>query len=187
MNDETHRATTIIVAVASSPQLLCVETNRRPFLDKKTRADRANTCPWSPTTRASGSTKKRQKQAAKTSAAAVTRGTRVTRATLAARTAQASRPAASGTPSPTKHSKREGRQQQIPSWWIPHKKNQCGLWCCLALALAQEQSHKMFGEKFGQWSWLGWCVQRCYLTNFETASDEDLKNGIQVEKTRTKF
>ncbi len=49
-----------------------------------------------------GIDKKKQKQAAKTSAAAVTRGTRVTRATLAARTAQASRPAASGTPSPTK-------------------------------------------------------------------------------------
>jgi hypothetical protein len=57
-NDETHPATTIIVAVASSTQLLCVETNRRPFLDRKTRADRANTCPLSPKTRASGSTKK---------------------------------------------------------------------------------------------------------------------------------
>ncbi len=49
-NDETHRAMTIIVAVASSPQLLRVETNRRPFLDEKTRADRANTCPLSPKT-----------------------------------------------------------------------------------------------------------------------------------------
>jgi hypothetical protein len=38
-NDETHRATTIIVAMASLPQLLCVETNRRPFLDRKPRAD----------------------------------------------------------------------------------------------------------------------------------------------------
>ncbi len=186
-NDETHRATTIIVTVASSPQLLCITTNRRPFLDKKTRADWANTWPWSPTTRASGSTKKKQKQAAKTSAASVTRGTCVTRATLAARTVQASWMAASGTPSPTKQSKHNGWQQQIPSWWIPHKKNECGLWCCLALALAQEQSHKTFGDKFGQWSWLGWCVQRCYLANFETASDADLKNGIQVEKTRAKY
>ncbi len=67
------------------------------------------------------------------------------------------------------------------------QKNECGLWCCLALALAQEQSHKMFGEKIGQWFWLGWCVQRCYLANFETASDADLKNGIQVEKTRAKY
>ncbi len=44
-NEETHRTTTIIVAVASLPQFLCVETNRRPFLDRKTRADGANTCP----------------------------------------------------------------------------------------------------------------------------------------------
>ena len=60
--------------------------------------------------------RQKKKQAAKTSAAAVTRVTRVTCATLAARTVQASWLAASGTPSPTKQSKREGRQQQIPSW-----------------------------------------------------------------------
>ncbi len=37
-----------------SPRLLYVETNRRPFGDRKPQADRANACPWSPTTRASG-------------------------------------------------------------------------------------------------------------------------------------
>jgi hypothetical protein len=86
-------------------------------LNGKHQADQANSCPWSHTTQASGSTKK-----AKTSAAAMTRGMHVTRATLAAWTARASRLAVPGTPSPTKQSKREGRQQQIPSWWIPHKK-----------------------------------------------------------------
>ncbi len=93
---------------------------------------------------------KQQKQAAKTSAAAVTRGTRVTRATLAARTAQVSRPAASGTPSPTKQCKREGRQQQIPSWWIPHKKTNVG--CdVVSLSLSRKSSPtKRSEKKFGQ-------------------------------------
>ncbi len=57
-HDKTHFTTTIIVAVASLPQLLCVKINRRPFLDRKPWADRANSCPWSHTMRASGSTKK---------------------------------------------------------------------------------------------------------------------------------
>ncbi len=87
-----------------------------------------------------GIDKKKQKQAANTSAAAVTRGTRLMRATLAARTVQASQPAASGTPSPTKQSKREGRQQQIPSWWIPHKKRMWVVMCCLALARSRARA-----------------------------------------------
>jgi hypothetical protein len=69
---------------------------------------------------------KKQKQAAKTSAAAMTHGTRVMRATLTAQTVQESLLAVPGTPSPTKQSKHERQQQQIPSWWIPHTKTNVG-------------------------------------------------------------
>ncbi len=181
-HDETHCATTIIVAVASSPQLLYLETNRRPFLDRKTRADLANTCPWSPTTQSSGSTKtktssKNKRSRRDTWNAHHARDTRSTNS--ASELASSVRDTVL-----TKQSKRKGWQQQIPSWWIPHKKMNVG--CdVVSLSLSRKSSPtKRSEKKIGQWSWLGWCVQRCYLANFETASDADLKNGIQVEKTR---
>jgi hypothetical protein len=235
-NDETHRATTINVAVASSPQLLRVETNRRPFLDRKTRTDRANTCPWFSTTRAAGSLKtkgeqqqqklhqkncainvhhhdnhrhssedesrdnprkfrrqqrqrerkrerrdrqKKQKQAAKTSAAAVTRSTNSA--------SESTGSVRDTVPNKTKQARGTTKANTILVD-STHKKR-CGLWCCLALiSLSRKSSPTKRLEKiFGHRSWLGCCVQRRYLANFEIASDADLKNGIQVKKTRAKY
>ncbi len=83
-----------------SPRRLYVETNRRTFLDRKPRADQTKSSPWSPMTRAPGSSKTINKNKQQKQAAAMARGTRVTRATLTVRTTQASWLAATGTPSP---------------------------------------------------------------------------------------
>ncbi len=145
-------------------------------LNGENKADRANSCPWSHTTRASGSTKK-AKQAAKTSAAAMTRGTRITRTTLAAQTAWASWLTVPRTPSPTKQSKREGQQQQIPSWWVTHTQNTnvgydvLSCFCSRTRAVPQNVRRKIRTLIL-----IGMLRSKTLSCQFWVAHDADLKN-----------
>ena len=104
----------------------------------------------------------------------MTRGTRITHAILAAWTVQVSRLAAPVTPSPTKQSRREGWQQQIPSWWIPHTKTSVGCdvlscsWYC-------KSNPTKCSEKISNVN-LDWddAFEDAYLANLKIASDVDL-------------
>ncbi len=90
----------------------CNHEARWPYpLNGKHQADQANSCPQSPRHKLPD----QQKQAAKTSAVTMTHVPRVTHSTLTGKTAPVIQLAAPVTLSPTKQSKRKGRQQQIPS------------------------------------------------------------------------
>ncbi len=187
---ETHLATTIIVAGASIAAKQAWRTQ-----------------PWSQVTLSTGNTRqigqihvpdlirrerwdqqKKQKQAAKTSAAAMTCGTCVTRTTLAAQTARASWLAVPGTPSPTKQSKREGQQQQKPSWWVAHThKTNVG---CDVLSCSHSRLRAVpqnVWRKIRTSILIGMLCSKMLSRQFWVTSDTDLKKLVQVEKTRAKY
>ncbi len=126
-------------------------------LNGKHQADRANSCPWSHTTQALGSTKKAKTSSKNKRSCHDTWNARHGRDTLSINSVGESTGSARDTV-PNKTKQVRGTTTANTILVDSTQKNKCGLWCCLTLALPQDQSHKMFGEKFVRQSWLGWWV-----------------------------